>query len=634
MMNMFRAICLFFLIATLASKTFAAAPQVLFLNLFNSVLAAPPHGTLPHGGADEFDLQLRIFPGGTSIPNLGENVNQVQSLSQAISGVPFHVVVLVVDSQNRRVDKDGHFKLSWSNNNYVNPSNPPARYNPIRGSLHRSFRFDQGLLVIPYLRYDECGMIRITGTAKIKAYGPPGNINLQGKSNPFVVRPYQLILQSDLPTMSNDDEEFEGNHGRHRNRWHRNDEDDENEDEDEDEDDEDDGNHDGHYLNHPAGTTFSLKIFAVNANMQITTNYPYDDLINLNQKFLAIRFNVVMPEGVQGGELHNAQNVPFNQFPASLFTYGECTLNNISYTDVGIIDIIVEDMNYMGSQITGVLQRVGRFVPHHFDIEVDQPAMIQAEAASYTYSGQPFSATAAITAKNGKTPPGTTVNYQGEFAQAGNPRLTVALPPHQNMLGNLDIPSVSTPIFDHGIATVSINELIFQYSNIQNPTTLSVRYTFHGRGEMESFTDSSPVEFRCGRMHIHDRSGIAGDFLKLFVDVEYFRDDEWGLNQDEEVLRISPNDFSIEELPEEANILIEGTERRFFGGMIRGGYTPLRIDCSNLADPIRFRITQSENSLLHFLEMVPGYWYIVPSISAGRHTGYLMREQILYEKEI
>ncbi len=627
--KMIRTIRLFFLIAILADTTFAAAPRDLFSS-FNSILAAPPHG-----GADNIDLHLRIFPGGTSIPEIGENANQVQATPQIIAGAPFYVVVLVVDDQNCRVNADGHFKLSWSNDNYVNPSNPPAPYNPIQGGLHRSFRINNGLSIIPNIRYDECGMIQITGTAKIHAHGPPGNINLSGESSPFVVRPFQFLIQTDLPRLSDndDDNESEGHRG-HQNRNRRGRGNNDDDDDDDDDDEQDEGDQSGGFLNFTAGTPFSLSIIAVNVNGQITTNYPYDDLINLNQKFVSIGFEVVVPEDADGGELQNSQNETLNQFPASLFQYGECILNEISYTDVGIIDIFVEDVNYMGMQISGVLEGIGRFVPHHFSVTVDQPARIQGEEASYTYSGQLFSATVTITAKNGKMPPGTTVNYQGELAQVENPRLSIALPPHQSMLGSLEVPSVSAPIFEDGVATLSVEPLLFQYSSIQNPETMSVRYIFHRRGEQESFTDSDPVEFRSGRMRIHDRLGMAGDFLKLFVDVEYYQNDSWTLNQDEEVLSVSPDDFTVDELTGEGNVSIEGTAQEFFGGMIRGGYDPLRIECANIVGPLRFRIALNENTELYFLEEIPGHWYIIPALSTGRHAGYLLREHILYEKEI
>jgi|GEM_PF-4468028 hypothetical protein len=593
-----------------------AVALVFFLT--SMICAAPPDGGAVDHFPDENIFRVYILPNATGLPDVGEAPFLLQTTPTIISGAPFSVSILITDAENRRVNVSGHFKFSWSNLNYVNPANPPVRLDPFHDN--RSYQIRNGLTVINNLCYHECGRIKLTGTAKIQLHGPGGNVDVDGESHSFIVCPYQFLLQSQLPAVpvgsegidnENSDKNVHGQRYGNQNRHGHGD---------------DEEGEDSVLI---AGTPFSLHIYAINANGRITNNYPYDDAINESQSSIDINIQVVEPENGAGGELRDENNHLLNNIPKTAFQLGECELATIIYTDVGIINLEFIDRNYMGCQIVGRLDRIGRFIPDHFAISVEQPAMMQTPETSYTYSGQPFAATVTITAKNALNPPETTENFVGQIQEH---QLSVSLPPHQAIYGKLQTPSLSSATFTEGSARFLIEPLIFTFFNHHEPQPINIRYAFDDQNGAEGSTDSSPVEFRFGRIRIMDVAGSDGDFLKLLIDAEYFQAGEWQLNPQEERLRITRADLQILDQIGSGTVRIVGAGKRFFGGKIRGGKNPLRLESTTVSERMQFSVTLHDNSPLRFLPVIPARCLLSPSI--GSFTGYPFRERVLYEKRI
>lgn len=109
---------------------------------------------------------------------------------------------------------------------------------------------------------------------------------------------------------------------------------------------------------------------------------------------------------------------------------GNATLNNLSYSEVGVIRIgganaggTYAAINYLGAaglNVPILSHTVGRFVPDHFVVANKSitPACVHTDPAqSFSYMGQAFNLGFTLTAWNAATPAAITKNYKGTFAK-------------------------------------------------------------------------------------------------------------------------------------------------------------------------------------------------------------------------
>ena len=273
------------------------------------------------------------------------------------------------------------------------------------------------------------------------------------------------------------------------------------------------------------------------------------------------------------------------------------------------------------------------FHPYHYELSVSQKAANQGLEASYTYSGQPFSASATVKALNAKDPPELTENYEGDLALRGNHSLqiTVKQPysPYFDLTYNL-----SDIEFNQGIAQISVSPIALTFTQALNPQNVSFQYRFGDVNDRTAIADTSTMEFRYGRLRVHDRLAVAGGRKRLSIDIQEYRNDRWQLNGQEESLRVSAADLSIQSVIGGENPVITGDSIQCFGGKIRGGDNPLCIESGGFLNDVRFEIKLSENSPLRFLECAAGRWVLFQQQSSQNRLGYLIDNRVLYEKEV
>ncbi len=148
-----------------------------------------------------------------------------------------------------------------------------------------------------------------------------------------------------------------------------------------------------------AGSPFSVTVTSVNASGAATPSYGRE----ATPQGVKLTPTLVSPSGGVNPAIGNLTAF-------GTFTNGVATGTTFSWREVGIITLrpSVDDGNYLsaGDVIGSSSGNVGRFIPHHFKVTATPGC---SGGATYTYSGQPFAATATARALGGTT----TENYRG-----------------------------------------------------------------------------------------------------------------------------------------------------------------------------------------------------------------------------
>jgi hypothetical protein len=209
------------------------------------------------------------------------------------------------------------------------------------------------------------------------------------------------------------------------------------------------------------------------------------------------------------------------------FSTGAST-QSVAFSEVGIIDLLAQTTNYLGSgqNITAGasgLTGVGRFIPHHFDVTKIHGCT---GGATFTYSGQPF-ATLTATARNlaGVTTSNyrdfgggvvfskdTTVSNAGATANFTNN--VIAASSFANGIGNQNTVTYTFPT-PPGKDTV--------------PLTLTLRAVDNDSVSSAGFTEET-AEIRSGRLRIINAYGSELAALPVPMRVEYYSGDGWITN--------------------------------------------------------------------------------------------------------
>lgn len=151
---------------------------------------------------------------------------------------------------------------------------------------------------------------------------------------------------------------------------------------------------------HKAGANFDLQTRAVNTAGTTTQNYQPGQ----------VQFKLARTGPTSGGvegNLNYASSASIASAlvsaPASFqnatlenFTLGVSTYSAASYSEVGLLNLDLQDSNYGGAGILvpGDDINIGRFIPDHFDVSVShgalQPYCAPAAANDFSYIGQPI----------------------------------------------------------------------------------------------------------------------------------------------------------------------------------------------------------------------------------------------------
>ena len=108
----------------------------------------------------------------------------------------------------------------------------------------------------------------------------------------------------------------------------------------------------------------------------------------LNAESVNLTNSLIAPVGGNNPALANASFSGFNN--------GSATLNNLSWSEVGIISIEANlaDVRYIGtSDIKGYIPYVGRFIPDHFEQTVNRHGSLKGSCGVWAYAGQKDEAT-------------------------------------------------------------------------------------------------------------------------------------------------------------------------------------------------------------------------------------------------
>ncbi len=264
-----------------------------------------------------------------------------------------------------------------------------------------------------------------------------------------------------------------------------------------------------------AGTAFGTSVTARNSNNVTTPNFGRES----TPQSATLALTRAQPSGA------GASN---GVFTGSLgaFSAGVATANNLVWSEVGRADLTatLSGGNYLGSSLTasgttGSAGAVGRFIPHHFDVAVT-PA-----CGSFSYAAQPFSVT--VTAKNGLSTPGTTVNYDGSsntapnFAQA----VTLSDAPALGVGSFGSTGAISSTLFMAGVATSTTPA--YSYATKLTPEkTLAVRATDADAVTSSGYAEGSML-LRSGRLRLSNAFGSEKTALVMTVQAQYWGGNAW-----------------------------------------------------------------------------------------------------------
>lgn len=286
-----------------------------------------------------------------------------------------------VDLSQENVDPGGTSGLS-----FTSAGVPIDKHS---GSTNVTLSFGpNSIATIPTPIYNDAGQIRLRANYNI------GGITLSGSSNPFWVSPARLIVSaksgaSDLNGASATAA-----------------------------------------TTIAAGDNFDLTVTAYNAASTpvVTPNYSPGQI-----QFMLTRTGPTLTVSVDGdlsyaaaSDLASSASPVFQDVTLSNFSAGVSTYNNAQYSEVGLLNLDVQDNNYgnVGIVVSATAINIGRFTPDHFKQTVADngffAAACNATTAFTAYSGQKDEATNSIGAISYLTNPViaiTAYNKQGNITR-------------------------------------------------------------------------------------------------------------------------------------------------------------------------------------------------------------------------
>ena len=266
-----------------------------------------------------------------------------------------------------------------------------------------------------------------------------------------------------------------------------------------------------------AGIAFSATVTALNVNGVPTPNFGQET----SPQPVSVAFARAQPTG------SGASDGTFSG-TVGAFTAGAASASDLIWSEVGRGDLnaTLTGANYLGSGLgargtTGSAGAIGRFTAHHFEVKVT-PA-----CASFSYAGQPFGVQ--ITAKNGLSPPGTTVNYDASTATAPNFSQAMNLSDAPTLgLGSFTGTGMAASLFSAGVATTLAPAYSFT-TKLTAEKLLAVRAIDADGVSSAGYTEGSTL-LRSGRLKLSNAFGSEKSPLSLSVQTQYWSGNAWVLN--------------------------------------------------------------------------------------------------------
>lgn len=223
----------------------------------------------------------------------------------------------------------------------------------------------------------------------------------------------------------------------------------------------------------------------------------------------------------------NAGSLSFSPNPYSGFASGAAS-GTARWSEVGAISLAASLVgnSYMGSgvNVTGTVSPVGRFVPDHFDLTVNQACA----SGDFTYSGQPvtIAATAKATTASGGN---TTQNfaYGGGAGFAKEVILSASPTSAAFVTGKNSIPASA---FSAGTGAGTTPELKFT----TEPTT-PTSYTISGAAADATYSAGSTgtLKLRSGRISLSNAYGSERLPLSMPIVMQFYNGSYWQTNTDD-----------------------------------------------------------------------------------------------------
>lgn len=157
------------------------------------------------------------------------------------------------------------------------------------------------------------------------------------------------------------------------------------------------GNSNSSTIIHKAGQAFDFTVTAYNslgsATGNITANYVPNDI-----QLLLTRIGP-MPEGVNGvfnygsGSVLSNLNPIYQSTTLTMFNAGVSSTNSASYSEVGLLNLDLQDVDYgfSGNKVVAEELDIGRFTPDHFEQSVIEQGSLYSvcdQATLFAYTGQ------------------------------------------------------------------------------------------------------------------------------------------------------------------------------------------------------------------------------------------------------
>lgn len=317
-----------------------------------------------------------------------------------------------------------------------------------------------------------------------------------------------------------------------------------------------------------AGEYFPVNIIAQCQEGTVTANYSPQSTntlqLSVQQKEPIANNGVLTIDSVSGSTNIGATNL-------ATTTWGNTNQNavnfNAQYSEVGIINLAAQDLNYFGNTIASTgYSSAGRFIPDHFDVVITNSSFdntCTAGTADFTYIGQPFTYAylnppeILITAKNKSGQ--TTKNYtesgyqklsrsdiddQRTFPTADTTKNGKDNLVKMQVLPTTDVGSLAKysdgemkytfNAADTFTYVKNANALVASFSNMQYDIAIAKVEDADGVNAGTALTVSPlGVNLRFGRWSIENSFGPETTDLPLSMAIEYWNGSAFAVNTDD-----------------------------------------------------------------------------------------------------
>ncbi|MBW4936492.1 DUF6701 domain-containing protein [Marinobacter sp. F4206] len=257
-----------------------------------------------------------------------------------------------------------------------------------------------------------------------------------------------------------------------------------------------------------AGQAFELVLSAVGAKGSALPGYGQEG----SPQSAIVSHNLVQPTGGEPGILSGTLSIP-----GTSFSNGEATVSNLSWNEVGILELSGDNPAYLGvaPAVTGQSGSVGRFVPDRFEIAVapGELAPFCSAGSAFVYAGQEMSWAVVPELTISAVGPGTYVtrNYtEGDFQKLTADDVARSTPATDNAQAYLSGPSYPiTSSLQAGLITdANLGVLTFSFS-----TTDSFVYDKAVDGRVSPFSPDMTITVDA----VQDSDGVRVPAVPLAV---------------------------------------------------------------------------------------------------------------------